>query len=687
MRRRLLLLALIAVALSGQSTRKSGIHAEDMDLTCKPCTDFWRYANGGWLDKNPIPPNRSSWGAFSVLTEANRERMRTILDASANAESGSGNQRKMGDFYTSCLNTAAIDKLGLEPVRADLDRIAAIQSKQDLVAALITFQATPRPSSGNSQVVGLFRLTASRDPKNPSRYVAGIAERDGAGRPPSSVFSLPDRDYYLKQDPRSREVRNAFIEHAARVLQLAGASETDASAQAKSILAFETAYAPAVMTIADRRDPEKTYHLMDVNTVAQLAPDFDWAKLLQTSGVPETTPILVTEPAMLRSFNTLVRDTPLETWKTWLRWRTLQLASPYLSKPFFDEDFRFEQTTLSGVREPLPRWETCANVVDIQLSDALGQAYAAKYFPAESKQRMLRLVENLRAAMKEEIERAAWMTPATKQSALKKLAAIEIQVGYPDRWKDYGPIATDRGRFYENARRAWRFAQNYTLAKIGKPSDRIDWAMTVTAVNAYSSAVESKVVFPAGILQPPFFDPDADEAANYAAIGAVIGHEMGHQFDDSGSKFDDTGRLRNWWTEEDRRKFETRAACVAGQFDAIDVGSGQHHNGRQVLGEAMGDLGGLETAYRAWKKSLAGKPAPELDGYTGDQRFFIAYAHVWGTQMRAEAERLLLASNNHPIARWRANATLMNMPEFQVAFHCKPQDPMTRSAGQRCTIW
>ncbi|HKD05044.1 MAG TPA: M13 family metallopeptidase, partial [Bryobacteraceae bacterium] len=381
------------------------------------------------------------------------------------------------------------------------------------------------------------------------------------------------------------------------------------------------------------------------------------------------------------------RETPLATWKTWLRWRTLQLASPYLSTPFADEDFRFEQTILSGIKERLPRWETCAGVIDIQLTDAMGQAYAEKYFRPESKQRVLQIVENLRAAMKDEIERATWMTAATKQSALRKLAAVEIQVGYPDRWQDYGRIAMDRVHFLDNARAAWKFRQSHALAKIGRPTDRIDWSMSVTAVNAYANQVEGKVVFPAGILQPPFFDPDADDAANYAAIGAVIGHEMGHQFDDTGSKFDDTGRLRNWWTEQDRKNFETRAGCVANQFDAIDVGGGQHHNGRQVLGEALGDLGGLETAYRAWKTSLAGKPAPEMDGYTGDQRFFIAFAHIWGIQTRAEAERQRIATDNHPIPKWRVNATLMNMPEFQAAFHCQPEDPMVRPEAQRCVVW
>ena len=687
MRERLLVISMMVAVLNGQNARRSGIHPEDMDQTCKPCTDFWQYVNGAWIDKNRIPANRSSWGTMSVLDEANQERMRTILEASENAETGPVNYRKMGDFYASCMDTGAIEKLALQPVEADLNRIAAIQTKADLASALIAFQAEPRPSTGNSQVMGLFRFSAARDAKNPSRMLPFIGERDGAGRPPSSIFSLPDRDYYLKQDPRSREIREEFVKHAAQVLEMAGASKEDATAEAKVILAFESDYAPAVMTIADRRDPEKTYHLMDVKTVAGLAPEFPWAQLLTAYGVPETTPVLIAEPEMLRKFSTLLRDAPIGTWKTWLRWRTLQLAGPYLSKPFADEDFQFEQTVLSGIHEHLPRWETCANVVDVQLRDAMGQAYAEKYFPAESKQRALQIVENLRAAMKDEIERASWMTDATKQSALKKLAAIEIQVGYPDRWQNYASIAMDRSRFLDNARAAWKFRQSYALAKIGKPTDRVDWNMTVTAVNAYSAAVESKVVFPAGILQPPFFDPDADEAANYAAIGAVIGHEMGHQFDDTGSKYDDGGRLRNWWTDQDRRHFETRAGCVAEQFDSIDVGGGQHHNGRQVLGEALGDLGGLETAYLAWKKSLAGKPAPVLDGYTGDQRFFIAYAHIWGTQMRAEAERLQLATNNHPVAKWRANATLMNMPEFQAAFHCQAQDPMTRAATQRCALW
>jgi putative endopeptidase len=300
---------------------------------------------------------------------------------------------------------------------------------------------------------------------------------------------------------------------------------------------------------------------------------------------------------------------------------------------------------------------------------------------------MMRLVENLRAAMKEEIEKVAWMSPATKQSALKKLAAIQVQVGYPDRWKDYTPVATKRDRFLDNARAAWRFTQSYELAKVGKPASRVDWSMTVTAVNAYSSAAESKVVFPAGILQPPFFDPQADDAANYAAIGAVIGHEMGHQFDDSGSKYDDTGALRNWWTEEDRRNFDTRAGCVVEQFNTLDVGDGLRHNGKMVVGEALGDLGGLQTAYIAWKKALDGKPAPVLDSYTGDQRFFIAFAHLWGSQQRPEAMRLQLSTNNHPVAKWRANATLMNMPEFHAAFQCEAGDPMVRPVAQQCRLW
>src|SRR5579871_2303247 len=620
---RWLIASFLVAGLWGQKVSRSGIHREDMDLTCKPCTDFWRYVNGGWLQKNPIPADRSSWGPFGVLTDANRERIRTILEGAAadSAARPGTNRRKIGDLYASCMDTSGIEARRLAPLQPDFDRIAAIQTVQDLGAAIIAFQREARPFGGvNGVVVGPFRFTSGQDPKNPARVVARIVERDAAGRTGTSIFSLPDRDYYFKTDEKSRAIRAAFLQHVARMLELAGIPRASAEAQAKLVLGFETELAGSVMTIAEKRDPDKTYHLTDLAALKTLAPNFDWERLLREEGLPESTPINVTEPELVKKFNAQLTAASVADWKVWLHWRALTLAAPYLRKSIADENFHFESTVLSGIQQQPPRWETCSNFVERDLSDALGQAYVEKYFPPEAKRRMSQMVENLRAAMREEIERSEWMQPETKKNAIAKLNALQIQIGYPERWRDYSAVAISRKTFFENIRQAWIGGDRYEIAKIGKPVSHIDWAMTPPTVNAYSNPLEVKLVFPAGILQPPFFDMQADDAANYGAIGAVIGHEMGHQFDDGGSKFDATGALRNWWTEDDRRKFDGRTACVVNQFNTLAVGDGLHHNGKQVLGEALGDLGGLSVAYRAYKRSLGGKPGPTMDDFTADQR-------------------------------------------------------------------
>jgi predicted metalloendopeptidase len=690
MRLRSLLVILLVAGLPGQNASRSGIHPEDMDTTCKPCVDFWRYVNGGWLDKNPIPADKASWGVFGVLADANRERTRTILEAAAadaSAQSGT-DRRKMGDLYASCLDMGAIEARGLSPLQPDFDRIAAIQSVQDIGAALASFQRAGRPFPLNGAVVGPFRLTSGQDPKNPARVVARIVERDSPGLSGSSIFSLPDRDYYLKGDDKSRQIRAAFLEHVAKMLELSGSPHSAAGEQAKVVLRFETALAESVMTIAEKRDPDKTYHLMDAAGLSALAPSFDWKQLLREVGLPESTPINVSEPELLKKINQQLSAVSVEDWKTWLRWRTLQLSAAYLPKTIADESFHFESTVLRGIPQPPPRWETCANLVDADLSDALGKAYVEKYFPPEAKRRMSALVENLRAALREELEESDWMQPETKKNAIAKLNALQVQIGYPDRWRDYSALPIKRDRFFENVRAVWIYGQHYDIAKIGKPVSRADWTMTPPTVNAYSNPAQVKVVFPAGILQAPFFDMQADDAANYGAIGVVIGHEIGHQFDDGGSKYDATGALKDWWTGEDRKKFAARTGCVVDQFNTLDVGGGLHHNGKQVLGEALGDLGGLSVAYRAYKRSLAGKPEPPMmDGFTAEQRFFIAFARVWGTQYRPEAMRLQLNTNNHPISEFRANGTLQNMPEFHRAFQCKVGDPMVRPVSQQCKLW
>ena len=687
---RSLLLPLAVIALSGQSASHSGIHPEDMDTTCKPCTDFWRYVNGNWLDKNPIPSDKSSWGPFPILTDANQERIRTILEASVTTSSPSvdPNARRMGDFYSSCMNTARIDSSGYAPLQSDFARIDAIRSRADLSAVFAYFQRLGRPFGAvNGAVVGPFRVTSGQDPKNPTRVIARIVEREGAGRTGSSIFSLPDRDYYFRDDDKSKQIRAEFLKHAATLLQLTGTSPTEAMTQARTVLNFEKTIAESVLTIAEKRDPDKLYHPMDVPGLKALAPNVDWSLLLHELGLPESTTVNVSEPELLKKVNQQISEAPLDTWRTWLRWRDLQLSASYLARPFAEESFHFDRTVLAGVPQEPPRWKTCAGYVDRDLSDALSKAYVEKYFPPEAKRRMTQLVENVRAALREQLEQSEWMQPVTKKLAIAKLNALQVQIGYPDAWHDYSAMQVDRSSFFTNVRAAWAWGEHYEIAKIGQPVSHVDWGMTAPTVNAYSSAADVKVVFPAGILQPPFFDADADDAANYGAIGAVIGHEIGHQFDDGGSKFDANGALKNWWTDADRKNFETRTACVVNQFNAIDVGGGLHHNGRQVLGEALGDLGGLSVAYRAYHKSLGGTPGPMIDGFSADQRFFIAFARLWGVKMREESVRLQINTNSHPLPQWRAIATLRNLPEFQRAFQCQAGDTMVRPAAEQCKLW
>ena len=687
----LLAAAISTAVLSAQGEPRSGIHREDMDPTCKPCEDFWRYANGGWLDKNPIPARMSTWGPFPALTDANRERMRSLLEAAAadrTAPAGSP-RKKMGDLYASCMDTAAIAARGVAPLQPDFDAIAAVRTQQDLARLLTRFQRIASPADGSNLglAIGAFRLSSRPDPKNPSRVIAQIDEHEGAGGAGTSIFSLPDRDYYFKEDPKSKEIRDAFLKHAATLLALTGATPAAAAAQAKTVMSFETALAQAAMNNADRRDPDRTNHLMDAAGATALTPHFDWNRFLHDLDLPESTPINVAQPELLKKFNEMLASVPLDDWKLWLRWRVLKVSAPYLSKPIVDEEFHFSRGVLAGVQEQLPRSQTCVQVVDRDMGDALGEAYVARYFPPEAKQRMSTMVANLRAEMREELQHADWLEPQTRQNAVKKLDAFTVKIGYADRWRDYSTLTIDRARYFENVRAAWQHAEQYRLAKIGKPVDRVDWNMTPPTVNAYSSAGGVEVVFPAGILQPPFFDLTADDAENYGAIGAVIGHEMGHQFDDSGSKFDSTGMLNNWWTAADRAKFEARAGCVVDQFNSIDVGNGLHHNGRLVLGEALGDLGGIAVAFKAYQRSLAGKPAPTTDGFTGDQRFFIAFARIWGVNSRPEATRLQLATNPHPLAQYRAIATLQNIPEFHRAFNCQDGDAMVRPPAQQCKLW
>ena len=665
--------ALFVGAFLAAETPKSGIDVSGIDLTCKPCADFWRYANGTFLDKNPIPARYPLWGTMSIVREGNKERMRTILEAAALAKNVAGSdQRRLGDLYGSCMNTAAIDARGLQPLKPELDRVAAIQSVKELGVLFIDLERT-NPALGAVSIFGL------PDAKNSNQVVVYVG---------NGGISLPDRDYYFKDDPRSVQIRQEFVKHVGKMFQLMGESQQVAESAAKTVMAMETAFAEVSMTNVMRRDPYARYNKMDLAGLTKIAPSFDWKTLLTSLKISESETLIVAEPKFMERFEKQLKDLPLADWKTWLRWRLLTSSATELSKSFADEDFRFDKTILSGTTEQLPRWQTCTDMVDRRLGDALGKAFVEKHFPPAAKKRMLDLVENLRATLGEELNAAEWLTPETRKNALAKLNAFKAKIGYADRWRDYTGLNLNRSTYFENVRAAALNQRLYSLANIGKPVDRNDWGMTPPTVNAYYSPLQNEIAFPAGILQPPMFDMAADDAANYGAIGAVIGHEMGHGFDDQGSKFDASGNLKNGWTPEDRKKFDDRAACVVDQFNTMEVESGLHHTGRLVLGEALGDLGGLKLAYNAYRRSLKGKPeAPVLDGYTANQRFFLAFAHEWSTQLRPEELRLRLNTDPHPIAKFRANGTLMNMPEFHEAFQCKPGDAMVRPVEKQCKLW
>jgi len=640
------------------------------DTSCKPCDDFWRYATGAWLDKNPVPADRARWGKFDELSEANLERLKTILDGAAADKTASGDRRRVGDFYSSCMDTAAIDAAGTKPVQPLLTRIAAIKTRQDLVGTLVSLEL--------QDGLAPTRVTNVSDPENADQVIAGIAV---------GGLSLPDRDYYFRDDARSKMIRDEFVQHVQRLLQLLGDSQETAAAAAKMVMEFETAFAKVTLTNVARRDPYNRVHKMDFASMEALAPAYDWKGAFQLLRVPTTVAVNVSEPEFLKEFNRQVQNVPVETWKTWLRWRVIDDRADYLGKPFYDEWFHFERTVLSGVTVQQARWKVCVSSTDATLGEALGRLYVDKHFPPEAQRRMQELVANMRAALGEELQSAEWLAQETRVNAMRKLATFDPRIGYPVKWHDYSGVQVTRGNYLADKESAIVDERRLNAAKIGKKLDRTEWSMTPPTVNAYYTSTRNSITFPAGILQPPFFDMDADDAVNYGAIGIVIGHEMGHGFDDQGSKYDADGNLKNWWTDQDRAQFEKRAACIVNQFDSIDVGEGQHHTGKLVTGEAMGDLGGATLAYKAYHKSLHGKEAPVIDGLTGDQRFFLAYARVWAANQRPEAMRRQLATDPHPLAKYRTNATLQNMPEFQRAFACKLGDPMVRPAADQCKLW
>lgn len=673
-------LLVLAVALAGTGLRARsrpadasgywGFETTNLDKSCKPCDDFYEFAMGGWMKANPIPPAYSTWGSFSRLLDKNQQNLRQILEAAETAKPAAGsNEQKIGDFYGSCMDTAEIDAAGLQPIEADTAGIAAMKNESDLQLEAARLQKEGVPV--------LFRFGANQDAKD-STQVVGSAFQGGLG--------LPEREYYLKQDDKSKQLRDAYLKHVAKMFELAGDSSATAAGEATAVLSIETALANVSMKNTDLRDPEKTYHHMKLADLQSLTPGFNWETYFQAVGRPDLKEINVGQPDFFKALDAQLKSTPVSDWKAYYRWHVLNASAAGLPEKFVDEEFEFRGKTLTGAKEIQPRWKRCVQATDRSLGEALGRVYVEKYFPPEAKAHALVMVHNLINALHDDLQTLPWMSPETRAQATAKLQAFAVKIGYTDKWRDYSALKIDRASFLGNERRAAAFDFHRRLAKIGQPVDRTEWGMTPPTVNAYNNSSMNEIVFPAGILQPPFYDPKADDAVNYGGMGAVIGHEITHGFDDHGSQFDGHGDLKNWWTPEDLRNFKERAACVQTQFDNYVVDGDLHENGKLVLGESIADLGGITIAYAAYEKSLEGKPRPpEKDGFTPEQRFFLGWAQVWGANDRPEYERLIASTNPHPLPRFRGNGPLSNMAEFAKAFGCKKGDPMVRE--QVCKIW
>ena len=672
----LAVIGVLAVALASANLRAAdqlspwGFDTANLDKTCKPCDDFYQFAMGGWMKSNPIPPEYSNWGTFTQLADKNQQNLRQILDDAVNAKAApSSNEQKIGDFYASCMDTTAIEAAGTKPLEPGLARIAGLKTISDLPAVTEYLH-----SAG---VGGFFRFNSTQDAKD-STQVIGAALQGGLG--------LPEREYYLKEDDKSKQLREAYTKHVAKMLELLGDSADQSATEAATVLKIETALATASMKNTDLRDPDKTYHKMMLADLKTLTPTFSWEAYFKAVGHPELKEINVGQPDFFRALDAQLTTTPLDDWKTYLRWHLVHSAAPGLPERFVAEDFAFSGKTLTGAKENQPRWKRCVQATDRALGEALGQVYVQKYFPPEAKARALEMVHNLIAALRDDLQTLSWMGPETRAQATAKLAAFALKIGYTDKWRDYAALQVDRRSYAENQLRGAQFDFVRRLNKIGKPVDRTEWGMTPPTVNAYNNSSMNEIVFPAGIMQPPFYDPKADDAVNYGGMGAVIGHEITHGFDDHGSKFDSKGNLKDWWSPDDLKNFKVRAACVSDQFDGYVVDGDLHENGKLVLGESIADLGGLTIAYAAYEKSLAGKPRPpEKDGFTPEQRFFLGWTQVWGANQRLEYSRLMANTNPHPLPRFRGNGPLSNMAEFAKAFGCKKGEPMVRE--QTCKIW
>jgi len=660
-----------AVAARAQAPQAlaSGIDMTAFDKTVRPQDDFFRYVNGTWLAKTAIPADKASYGAFDMLLDKSQADLRTIIEEAAKAPGAAGSDsQKIGDFYTSFMNEARVESLGLTPLAEGLKAIDAIQTKADLARQFARLARIECDNPIQAFVEGDFK-----DPKVNTLF----AYQGGLG--------MPDRDYYLKEDAKLAAYRTEYVVLLTSLLKLAGQPAPDAAAA--DVMAMETALAKGHWTNVETRDMVKMYNKFAMAGLAKEFPGFDWSAWAAELGVASAPSVVIAQPSYVKTLAAAVNEWPVERWKPYLKASLIRGMAPFLNKAFVDARFAFYGKTLRGTPENQPRWKRGVNAINGNLGEMVGRLYVAKYFPPEAKLRMQKLVENLRLAYKGGIDSLQWMSPATKAEAQKKLAAFTPKIGYPDKWRDYSAVTVKADDLVGNMMRALAAESAYQLAKVGKPVDPTEWGMTPQTVNAYYNPVRNEVVFPAAILQPPFFNMAADDAVNYGGIGAVIGHEMGHGFDDQGRQFDGTGTMRDWWTAKDVDEYKKQTTQLVAQFAAYEALPGLKLNGELTLGENIGDLTGITIAYRAFKMSLAGKPASVIDGLSGDQRFFMGWAQVWRGKMRDDAVRQQVLTNEHAPESFRGNGPLGNVPEFYTTFDVKPGDKLYIDPAKRVKIW
>ncbi len=657
------------------STPKSDGHGFDlkgMDTTANPAQNFYEYAVGNWVKNNPVPDEYSYWGSFTILAENNYKVLKEILEKAAKnktAKKGS-NIQKIGDFFSTGMDSIKIEELGIKPIEKELKKIASIKSRNDLIGAI----AWAQKLDGSP----VFNIYAAVNAKNSKEYIATLSQ---------SGLGLPDRNYYLKKDKRSVETRKKYVDYVTNTFALLGYSKAEAEKNAKTVMKIETKLAKASMSRVERRDPYKTYNKMSIAKIKRLAPNLNWNNYFTYLGISAPNYINVAQPKFFKAVNKMIKRVPIKDWKVYLTWNFINRSAPYLNSSFEIANFDFYGKYLRGAKIQPERWKRVMRAINTYLGEALGQIYVKKTFPPEAKARAAKIVANLKTAMKSRIENLDWMSEVTKKQALHKLASFTVKIGYPDKWRDYSKLSIDRKSYIGDVLKGRVFAFKRNMNKLGKPVDKTEWGMTPQTVNAYYSPTKNEIVFPAAILQPPFFNQKADDAINYGAMGAVIGHEITHGFDDQGRKFNADGNLKDWWTKEDGERFDKRAQKIYDQFDSYIPIDSLHINGKLTAGENIADLGGLTVAFTAFKNTEEFKKNEKLDGFTPTQRFFLGWAQVWENNMRPQALRLRIKTNPHSPGKYRVLGPLSNMPVFWKAFNVKPGDKMRMPKDKVVKIW